>query len=166
MKKPLTVTDLAPARGARRVRTRVGRGLGSGLGKTSGRGHKGSGARSGYSKPLSFEGGQMPMFRRTPKSGFTPRARLEYQPVNVGLLERFAAGATVDPAAMKAKGLVDGRKPVKILGDGKLTKKLALKAHACSQAARKAIEAAGGTIEINPKSEILNPKEIRSSKKQ
>ena len=148
MKKPLTISDLAPAAGSRRNRHRIGRGVGSGNGKTSGKGHKGQGSRSGFSMPANFEGGQMPIVRRTPKSGFTSIFRVSYQPVNIGLLERFDDGSVVDPAALMDKGLIDGRSPVKILAKGELKKKLTVKAHAFSTAAKTAIEAAGGKTEI------------------
>lgn len=148
MKKPLTISDLAPAAGSRRNRHRIGRGVGSGSGKTAGKGHKGQGARSGFSMPANFEGGQMPIVRRTPKSGFTSLFRVTYQPVNIGLLDRFDDGSVVDPAALMDKGLIDGRRPVKILAKGELKKKLTVKAHAFSTAAKTAIEVAGGKTEV------------------
>ncbi|RMH55813.1 MAG: 50S ribosomal protein L15 [Candidatus Hydrogenedentota bacterium] len=147
----MTIGDLAPAPGSRRPAKRVGRGPGSGTGKTSGRGEKGQKSRAGYSRSPLFEGGRMPMVRRIPKRGFRSLFRVSYKGVNIGLLEkRFDAGEVVEPKALLEKGLIDGRKPVKILGGGKLEKKLTVKAHAFSEAARKAIEAAGGTAEILP----------------
>lgn len=147
MKPRLTITDLAPAHGSRSRSHRIGRGIGSGTGKTAGKGHKGQKARSGWSMPVSFEGGQMPMIRRIPKSGFHSPFRVEYRPVNIGQLDGFTAGAVVDVESLKAAGLCDGKMPVKILGKGQLTKKLTVKIHAVSETAKKAILAAGGTVE-------------------
>lgn len=137
--------DLSPTRGSHRDRKRKGRGPGSGNGKTAGRGQKGQKSRSGASIPAYFEGGQMPLVRRIPKRGFTPLTRIEYQVVNVRDLDRF--DADVDPAALKRAGLVRStRKPVKILGNGELTKALNVEAHAFSKSAREKIEAAGGSV--------------------
>jgi len=137
--------DLSPTRGSHRDRKRKGRGPGSGNGKTAGRGQKGQKSRSGASIPAYFEGGQMPLVRRIPKRGFTPLTRIEYQVVNVRDLDRF--DADVDPAALKRAGLVRStRKPVKILGNGELTKALIVEAHAFSKSAREKIEAAGGSV--------------------
>lgn len=160
MKQKLSLGDLAPNKGARRNRKRIGRGPGSGTGKTAGKGHKGQKARSGWSMPTSFEGGQMPLVRRLPKFGFKAPFRVEYKAVNIGLLDKFDDGATVDAAALKGVGLADGRKPIKILGKGALTKKLTVKAASFSDSAKKAIEAAGGTAEVasNLKSKISNLK--------
>ena len=133
-------------------RKRVGRGIGSGLGKTSGRGHKGWGARSGTSRRPGYEGGQMPIYRRVPKRGFTnARFRVEYTVVNVELLNAFDNGATVDLKAILDAGLVSKTDPLlKILGDGELTKKLTVRAQKFSGSAKAKIEAAGGTaVELN-----------------
>ncbi len=143
--------DLKPNPGAKTRRKRVGRGHGSSRGKTSTRGHKGQGSRAGSSTRATFEGGQMPYIRRLPKRGFNnARFRTEYVPVNLSDLEKnFDAGATVDIEAIKTAGLANGGGEilVKILGNGKLEKKLNVKAHAFSGAAQKAIEGAGGSCE-------------------
>ena len=139
---------LKPAPGAHRKRTRVGRGPGSGKGKTSGRGSKGTYARN--TLPRGFEGGQMPMQRRLPKlGGFVNRNRVEFSPVNVERLNAFETGAVVDPAALAARGLVRKRRaPVKILGRGELSTQLTVRAHAFSASARTKIEQAGGQAEV------------------
>lgn len=140
---------LRPAPGARRKAKRVGRGHGSGKGKTSGRGTKGTGARN--TVPVWFEGGQMPLHRRLPKlPGFSnARFRTTYIPVNVEALNRFEAGTTVDPEALRRARLVrQGRGQVKILGRGDVTVVLTVKAHAFSSTARSKITAAGGTVEL------------------
>ena len=143
--------DLKPNPGAKTRRKRLGRGHGSSRGKTSTRGHKGQGSRAGSSTRATFEGGQMPYIRRLPKRGFNnARFRTEYVPVNLLDLERnFEAGALVDVAAIKAAGLANGGGEVlvKILGNGKLEKKLNVKVHAFSESAQKAIEGAGGSCE-------------------
>ena len=139
---------MKPAPGSRRTRKRVGRGTGSGLGKTSGKGHKGARARAGYKDKPGFEGGQMPMARRLPKRGFHNFSRVEYQVVNVRDLARFDAASVVDVTALADHGLVSGRRPVKILAKGKLERGLTVRANAFSETARRAIEAAGGTVEI------------------
>ncbi|MCE9593321.1 MAG: 50S ribosomal protein L15 [Planctomycetes bacterium] len=130
------------------VRRRVGRGPGSGLGKTSGRGHKGWGQRSGAPRRAGYEGGQMPIYRRVPKRGFTnARFRTEYTEINVDKLASFDAGSTVDLGAILEKGLASMNTPfLKILGNGKLEKKLTVRAQKFTQAARAKIEAAGGTV--------------------
>lgn len=142
--------DLHPAPGAKRSRKRVGRGPGSGNGKTAGRGHKGQKSRSGYSRRYGFEGGQMPLVRRIPKRGFTNIFRVPFQVVNLRDLERvFADGDTVSPEAMAEQGLVrGGQRLVKVLADGELTKKLTVQAHKFSASAMAGIEAAGGTCEV------------------
>jgi len=142
--------DLHPAPGAKRARKRVGRGPGSGNGKTAGRGHKGQKSRSGYSRRYGFEGGQMPLVRRLPKRGFHNIFRVEFQVVNLRDLERvFADGDLVTPEALVEQGLVRGGKhPVKVLADGELSKKLTVQAHKFSATAKAAIEAAGGTCEV------------------
>ena len=144
--------DLKPRPGAKHRRKRLGQGESSGHGKTSGRGGKGQTARSGSSIRIGFEGGQMPLIRRIPKRGFNnARHTIEYIPVNVAALNQFETGARVDQAVLRERGLVNGRlKRVKILGDGKLTKKLIVSAHAFSASARKQIEALGGTCDLAP----------------
>jgi len=141
--------NLKPAPGAKRSRKRIGRGPGSGTGKTAGKGHKGQKSRSGYSRRYGFEGGQMPLVRRIPKRGFTNIFRVEYEIVNLRDLERvFADGETVSPAGLVKKGLI--RKDsslIKILATGELTKKLTVEAHKFSGSARSKIEAAGGRCE-------------------
>jgi large subunit ribosomal protein L15 len=134
--------------GSRRNIKRVGRGEGSGHGKTSCRGHKGQLARSGGGKGPGFEGGQTPLQRRLPKRGFVNPTRVEYQIVNVGALNVFEAGTTVDAAALRDKGLArHGGRPIKVLGEGDLEKKLCVKADKFSAAAREKIAKAGGTAE-------------------
>lgn len=130
-------------------RKRVGRGLGSGLGKTSGRGHKGWGARSGTSRRPGYEGGQMPIYRRVPKRGFTnARFRVDYTIVNVDTLEGFEPGSVVDLETLLARGLATRVSPMlKVLGNGELTRKLTVRAHKFSASAKQKIEAAGGTVE-------------------
>ena len=142
--------DLKPAPGAKRGRKRVGRGPGSGSGKTAGKGHKGQKSRSGYSRRYGFEGGQMPLVRRLPKRGFTNIFRVEFQVINLRDLERaFASGDAVSPEALLEKGLVRrSKQPIKVLGDGDLTKKLIVQAHKFSAAARTGIENAGGSCEV------------------
>jgi len=144
----MELNNLKPKKGARHAKKRVGRGPGSGHGKTSGRGEKGQKSRSGFSRMLGFEGGQMPLHRRLPKRGFTNIFKKEHAVVNVSDLERFENGATVDEAALRQAGLVKGRNDgIKVLGDGKLSKKLNVVAHKFSASARKQIEAAGGTCQ-------------------
>ncbi len=140
---------LAPGVGSRKPRKRVGRGIGSGSGKTCGRGQKGAGARSGFKRRPWFEGGQMPLARRLPKRGFTNTFRQPYQVVNLKELERFDRGSAVDAETLSRAGLVarpDRR--VKILGEGEIAHALKLQVDAVSAAARTKIEAAGGSIEI------------------
>jgi len=144
----MDLSSLRPAPGANKSRKRVGRGPGSGLGKTSGRGHKGKGARSGGNTPPGYEGGQMPLSRRLPKRGFRNPFRKEYQIINLGTLERFSAGTVIDNAALREAGLIRGDKKVKILADGELTKALTIKAQAFSGKAREKITALGGTVEV------------------
>jgi large subunit ribosomal protein L15 len=130
---------------------RVGRGQGSGLGKTAGRGGKGQKARSGNMRFEGFEGGQSPLQRRLPKFGFISPNRTLYAVVNLADLNRFDAGATVDEAALKSQGLVKGRyHGVKVLGQGELSKKLTVRVHKLSGKAKEAIEKAGGTVEVLP----------------
>jgi large subunit ribosomal protein L15 len=144
----MELSNLKPKKGARHAKRRVGRGPGSGHGKTSGRGEKGQKSRSGYSRMLGFEGGQMPLHRRLPKRGFTNIFKKEYAVVNLADLERFDEGATVDEATLRQARLVKGRNDgVKILGVGKLSKKLTVVATKFSASARKQIEAAGGSCQ-------------------
>ncbi len=142
--------DLKPRPGAKHRRKRLGQGESSGRGKTAGRGGKGQTARSGSSIRIGFEGGQMPLIRRIPKRGFNnARFGTRYLPVNLAALNGFADGAKVDEAGLRERGLVNGRGDgVKILGDGELTKKLTVAAHAFSASARAKIEAKGGKCEI------------------
>ena len=145
----MDLSHLRPAPGAMKKRKRVGRGPGSGLGKTAGRGHKGSGARAGGNIPPGYEGGQMPLSRRLPKRGFHNPFRQEYAVINLGSLERFEAGSVVDLDVFRQTGLVAGRKAkVKILAKGELTKALTVRAHAFSAQAREKITALGGTAEV------------------
>jgi large subunit ribosomal protein L15 len=141
---------LAPPAGARSPAKRVGRGPGSGTGKTSGRGMKGQGKRSaGRATPFWFEGGQMPLVRRLPKRGFFNRDRVEFQIVNVGALSVFEAGSTVDAEALRARGLIRRNGGgVKILAQGDAPKKLLLRVQRVSGSARKKIEEAGGSVEL------------------
>ncbi|UZH05205.1 50S ribosomal protein L15 [Heyndrickxia coagulans] len=141
--------ELKPAEGSRKKRNRVGRGIGSGNGKTAGKGHKGQNARSGGGVRLGFEGGQTPLFRRLPKRGFTNINRKEYAIVNLDVLNRFEDGTEVTPALLLETGVISKEKSgVKLLANGKLEKKLTVKAHKFSSAAKEAIEAAGGTAEV------------------
>lgn len=141
--------ELHPAAGSTTAPKRLGRGVGSGLGKTSGKGHKGAKARSGGGKRPGFEGGQMPLYRRVPKRGFNNIYRTEYATVNVGQLEIFENGTVVTVETLKEAGLVrkvmDG---VKILGNGELTKKLTVEAAKFSDTAKEKIEALGGKAEV------------------
>ncbi|HYC56948.1 MAG TPA: 50S ribosomal protein L15 [Candidatus Binatia bacterium] len=145
----MQLDSMKPAPGSRQKRKRLGRGPGSGLGKTSGKGHKGQGARSGGSVTPGFEGGQMPLARRLPKFGFKNPSRVEYQVINVGLLaQRFDAGSVVDADALREQGLANRAKPIKILGHGKLDRALTVTADAFSASAKEAIEKAGGSAQI------------------
>jgi large subunit ribosomal protein L15 len=142
--------DLKPRPGAKHRRKRLGQGESSGHGKTSGRGGKGQTARSGSSIRIGFEGGQMPLIRRIPKRGFNnARFKTVYLPVNLESLNRFDDGARVDAAMLKQAGLANGRADgIKILGDGELTRKLTVVAHAFSASAKSKIEAKGGACEV------------------
>ena len=141
--------ELKATEGARFTSKRIGRGQGSGLGKTSGKGHKGQNARSGGGVAIGFEGGQTPLFKRTPMRGFTNFTRKEYATINVGELNKFEDGAVVNFEILKNAGLLkkelDG---LKVLGEGKLEKKLTVQAHKFSKSAEKAIVEAGGTAEV------------------
>lgn len=144
----MQLNTLKPAVGATRDRKRIGRGPGSGHGKTATKGHKGQKARSGGSIKPGFEGGQMPMQRRLPKRGFEPLSRKEFVVINISQLELFDAGAVVDTAAIIAHGLAGNiRDGIKILAKGKITKALTVKAHKFSAAAKEQIIAAGGSVE-------------------
>ncbi|HUI27442.1 MAG TPA: 50S ribosomal protein L15 [Candidatus Kryptonia bacterium] len=145
----MDLSSLSPAAGANKKRKRVGRGPGSGHGKTSCRGHKGRGARSGGNTPPGYEGGQNPLQRRLPKHGFHNPRRREFEIVNLATLEeRFETGATVDPVQLVERRLARKGLPVKILGEGKLTKSLTVQAHKFSASAKQSIEAAGGRAEV------------------
>ena len=145
----MKLNELSPAKGARKTRKRVGRGHGSGSGKTSGRGHKGQKSRSGGSIPAWFEGGQLPLTRRLPIKGFNNYTRREYEVINLSDLERSGLEGTVTVAVLRAAGIVTRSKmPVKILGMGEVTKALDLKVNAVSAKAKEKIEAAGGTAEV------------------
>jgi len=138
--------ELSPAPGSKKNRKRIGRGPGSGTGKTAGKGHKGQRSRSGFSQRFGFEGGQMPLVRRVPKRGFTNIFRTEYTVVNLSRLEGFEGDVT--PETLAAKGLARTGRPVKILGDGEFSAKLKVSAHKFSKSARAKIEAAGGSCEV------------------
>ena len=141
--------ELKPAEGSRQDRKRKGRGIGSGNGKTAGKGHKGQNARSGGGVRLGFEGGQTPLFRRLPKRGFTNINRKEYAIVNLDVLNRFEDGTEVTPELLIETGIVSNEKSgIKILAKGNIEKKLTVKAHKFSSAAKEAIEAAGGKAEV------------------
>ncbi|MEK4788306.1 50S ribosomal protein L15 [Bacillus sp. FSL K6-2971] len=141
--------ELKPSEGSRKVRNRVGRGIGSGNGKTSGKGHKGQNARSGGGVRPGFEGGQMPLFQRLPKRGFTNINRKDYSVINLDRLNSFDEGTEVTPELLLETGAISKLKAgVKILGNGKLEKKLTVKANKFSASAKEAIEAAGGTAEV------------------
>ncbi len=142
------VHDLAPTAGATHYRKRVGRGPGSGHGKTAGKGSKGQKSRTGYRHQRGFEGGQMPLHRRLPKRGFTNIFRIEYDIVNLSDLDRFDAGATVNPETLALARLARKSRPVKILGDGEIKKVLNVSAHKFSASAKARIEAAGGRCEV------------------
>jgi large subunit ribosomal protein L15 len=138
--------DLSPAKGSKRSRKRIGRGPGSGLGKTAGRGHKGQRSRSGFSRRPGFEGGQMPLVRRVPKRGFTNIFKTEFQVVNIARLAEFEG--EVNPESLAQQGFVRPGMPVKILGNGEISSSLTVKAHKFSATARAKIEAAGGSCEV------------------
>ena len=145
----MQLNELAPAAGARKTRFRVGRGLGSGNGKTSGKGQKGQKARAGGGVRTGFEGGQMPLYRRLPKRGFKNIFAKVYAEVNVETLNRFEDGATVDAVALVESGILKNvRDGVRILGNGELTKKLTVVANGFTKGAEEKIVAAGGKIEV------------------
>ena len=145
----MKLNNLKPAEGAVKARKRIGRGTGSGRGGTSTRGHKGAKSRSGYSKKIGFEGGQMPLQRRVPKYGFKNINRVEYKAINLATLQALAESKsleTINIQALVAAGFVSSTQLVKVLANGTLTAKLTVEAHAFSQKAAEAIEAAGGTV--------------------
>jgi len=144
----MNLSNLKPAEGSTKTRKRIGRGPGSGLGGTSTRGHKGAKSRSGYSKKIGFEGGQMPIQRRLPKFGFKNINRVEYKPINLDVLQRLADAKNltkIDVQALIDAGFISAKHLVKILGNGALTTKLDVEAHSFSKSAEAAITAAGGT---------------------
>ena len=146
----MDLSNLKPAKGSIHKEKRIGRGQGSGKGGTSTRGHKGQKSRSGYSRKVGFEGGQMPLQRRVPKFGFTNINRKEYKGINIGILQNLAdkQGITeINPEVLRSVGLASKNTLIKILGNGELKAKLDVKAHAFSKVAQEAIEAAKGTIE-------------------
>lgn len=145
----MKLNELKPVEGSKHYKKRVGRGIGSGMGKTSTRGHKGQNARSGGGVRPGYEGGQTPVFKRLPKRGFTNVNRKDYAIVNVEMLNQFEAGSVVDFEALAQKGLVKKEyEGVKVLGNGKLTVALTVKAAKFSKSAEEQIKAAGGTIEV------------------
>jgi len=145
----MKLNNLRSDAGSRKVRKRLGAGLGSGQGKTGGRGHKGQKSRTGASIARGFEGGQMPLIRRVPKRGFTPRNRDAFQVVNIVMLDRFDDGATVDADALRQAGLVRSiTDPIKLLGEGTTNKKLTIVVTAASKSAITKIESAGGSLTL------------------
>ena len=145
----MNLSNLKPAEGSTKTRKRIGRGPGSGLGGTSTRGHKGAKSRSGYSKKIGFEGGQMPLYRRLPKRGFKNRNSKEIIAINVDVLNRFEDGTDVTvETLLESRAISKAGDGVKILGNGELTKKLNVKVNAVSETAKSKIEAAGGTVEV------------------
>jgi large subunit ribosomal protein L15 len=144
-----TLSNLKPARGSRHRKVRVGRGMGSKLGKTSGAGNKGQQSRRGYSRRPGFEGGQMPLHRRLPKRGFTSPGSTTYAVVNVEELNGFEKGSTVSPELLFGVGILRAKRDVlKVLGDGELKVALTVQAHAFSKSAQEKITAAGGKVEV------------------
>jgi len=146
----MSLNNLRPPRGSKKPKKRVGRGPGSGHGKTASRGHKGAQSRSGFRFKRGFEGGQMPLHRRVPKRGFTNPFRIEYAVVNLDTLaEVFDAGSAVTPELLRERGIVrDATAPIKILGRGEIGKQLTIKAHKFSETAAQKIAAAGGATEV------------------
>lgn len=147
-KKTVGLSTLRPPRGSRKKKVRVGRGMGSKLGKTAGSGNKGQKSRRGYSRRRGFEGGQMPLHRRIPKRGFHNPFGSTYAVINIEELNAFPAGETVTPDLLRAHGFVRTTEQVKILGDGELKAKLTVHAHAFSASAKDKITKAGGTFEV------------------
>jgi large subunit ribosomal protein L15 len=146
----MSLNNLRPPKGAKHSKTRVGRGHGSGQGKTAGRGHKGAQSRSGWKSKRGFEGGQMPIHRRLPKRGFSNPFRVDYEVVNLDTLaEVFDGGSDVTPELLRERGLVrEKRALIKVLGRGDVTKKLTVRAHKFSESAAQKIAAAGGVAEV------------------
>jgi len=145
----VSLSTLGPAKGSRKRKVRVGRGIGSKLGKTSGSGNKGQKSRRGYSRRRGFEGGQMPLHRRIPKRGFRNPFGVQFSVVNLEELNAFPAGETVTPELLRAHGFVRrATDPIKVLGDGELKNKLTVHAHAFSASAKEKITKAGGTFEV------------------
>ena len=145
----MDLSNIQPAIGSVRTKTRIGRGQGSGKGGTSTRGHKGAKSRSGYKRKIGFEGGQMPLQRRLPKWGFKSLNRVEYKAINLDVIQTLAEGKNLDKvtlADLRAAGLAGRNQLVKILAGGEITKAITVEASAFSQAAQKAIEAAGGAV--------------------
>jgi large subunit ribosomal protein L15 len=147
-KKSIGLETLSPPRGSRHRKVRVGRGIGSKLGKTSGSGNKGQKSRRGYSRRRGFEGGQMPLHRRIPKRGFNNPFASTFAVINLEELNVFPAGETVTPDVLRAHGFVRTQQQVKVLGDGELKTKLAIHAHAFSASAKEKIAKAGGSFEV------------------
>ena len=147
----MELSNLTPAKGSIKKNYRVGRGYGSGNGKTAGRGHKGAQSRSGYSRKAGFEGGQMPLYRRIPKGGFKNIDRVEYDAINLDTLQKLVETKNVSEINLEvlaANGLVSKHALVKVLGRGKINAAVQISANAFSETAKKAIEAAGGTVTI------------------
>ena len=147
----MDLSTLSPAKGSVRTNKRLGRGSGSGTGQTAGRGHKGAKSRSGYSRKIGFEGGQMPLYRRLPKSGFKNMNRIEYTAINLDVLERLATEkglTTIDRQVLKENGLASKNDKIKILGRGELNACVHVTVDACSAKAKEAIEAKGGSITL------------------
>jgi len=149
----MNLKDIKPAAGSTHRKKRIGRGIGSGHGKTAGRGHKGRGSRAGGNTPARYEGGQMPLSRRIPKRGFrrlqkNEQARDQFTEVNIGRLIGFAEGTMIDPAMLVDRGLARAGRKIKVLGGGELKIKLSVRAHAFSGSAREKIAAAGGSADI------------------
>ena len=145
----MNLSNLKPAEGSTKTRKRIGRGPGSGLGGTSTRGHKGAKSRSGYSKKIGFEGGQMPLQRRVPKFGFKNINRVEYKAINISTLQQLAEAQNLSKIGIEElvnAGFISSSQLVKILGNGSLTAKLEVSAHAFSKSAEAAIQAVGGTV--------------------
>lgn len=145
----MELNELSPAKGSRRARKRLGRGVGSGTGKTAGRGTKGHNSRSGGGVRPGYEGGQMPIHRRLPKRGFVNIFRKRIAVINIGDLKKFESGSLVDADALVKSGLVKGRRDgIKLLGKGEITQPLSIKLNRVSKSAKEKIEAAGGSIEV------------------
>jgi len=164
----MRIGNISPAVGSHTKGKRLGRGIGSGLGKTSGKGHKGQWARSGGGVRIGFEGGQMPLYRRIPKSGFDNAFKKEYSIVNIKDLESFDNGAVVNAEILKDSGILSKIEPygLKVLGDGKLTKKLTVTAAKFTKSAATAIKKAGGTAETIKVVEWYNSAESRKKERR